>query len=888
VLGVGRSRRRAVPLWFNLGFPWITRVGRACGWLRRGSALSSSAVVATLPRLVGVTLFVSVLIGFGLVGTGLTAEEPPPATVLAETPATRIELPPEPPRPLLRGLSPQAIDRARGEWYRALKAWRENLTPEQKAELVRREREGPHEWSLDTPLPDPAKDYRWQDAARDNGQSADEIARLERDKLFIEDRCYKQAFEVYIDNPQPVFITSDSLLNAFHVLFEDSFRELELRRVTALRENLEAVVKQARENSKESRYPMADLAPGWRLAQYVVGPALCILGTPVEFFDADTRAEIERQVALIRAAEAVKLPSWLGPPSQTLLALDYRRCKPVGFYAESERLSDYFRAVRWLQMIPFRADHDDELTAIMLLGNATRGERSLFSGMNDWLGQPDDRDLAFAGRCFRGSFSTGGGTTWRAVLARYRHFLAQNHAGGEWSQVNSEIRLPPAGGDQPAEVVFRVLSASRLRDAVLFQHLADSGGVPEGLAVAAQLGSRVAISRLDGKNKSLVRVFPPWSVDDSDIRSLREGYEVIYADQEGDPRRYRSVYDEYLSVLATLFAPREPDAPVFMDGDVWAAKSCQTALASWAQMRRTFSLQAKLSAYYECATINSPGFIEPNPAFFGVVADLGVRVRVMLERDGAFDRSPLAEAEKLRDDARFLERLGLHKPSATIDGIRELNHEDRARYHLMDWDRAKRPEEFVGITFMSRNGGLTSDVQMQQYHAAWIAYLRATADRIENDEGLSEAKDQELRARWGILSQTARQLEGMSHKQLAGRAWSEEDRAFIRGYGETLGNVMGYFGNTWISPRDDAPRWAKVHRFSLAQGDESLAVGVGRARLLHVLYPWNGGEILCQGAVLPYYEYREKERLTDEEWRAKLDSPDAPPQPDWIEAITVR
>jgi hypothetical protein len=42
-------------------------------------------------------------------------------------------------------------------------------------------------------------------------------------------------------------------------------------------------------------------------------------------------------------------------------------------------------------------------------------------------------------------------------------------------------------------------------------------------------------------------------------------------------------------------------------------------------------------------------------------------------------------------------------------------------------------------------------------------------------------------------------------------------------------------------------------------------------------------DILCQGAVMPYYEYRSRERLTDEEWRQKLDSPAAPPLPDWVQ-----
>lgn len=68
-----------------------------------------------------------------------------------------------------------------------------------------------------------------------------------------------------------------------------------------------------------------------------------------------------------------------------------------------------------------------------------------------------------------------------------------------------------------------------------------------------------------------------------------------------------------------------------------------------------------------------------------------------------------------------------------------------------------------------------------------------------------------------------------------------------------------------------------------------LAVGVGRARLIHVLYPYGDGEVLCTGAVMSYYEYPETGTpLTDLEWRAQLDSPAAPPLPEWLKPYLAR
>ena len=69
----------------------------------------------------------------------------------------------------------------------------------------------------------------------------------------------------------------------------------------------------------------------------------------------------------------------------------------------------------------------------------------------------------------------------------------------------------------------------------------------------------------------------------------------------------------------------------------------------------------------------------------------------------------------------------------------------------------------------------------------------------------------------------------------------------------------------------------------LPENGKFLAAGVGRPREFYVLYPWNGLEVLCVGSVMQYYEYETSERLTDDAWRALLDSPAAPPLPAWFQ-----
>ena len=85
------------------------------------------------------------------------------------------------------------------------------------------------------------------------------------------------------------------------------------------------------------------------------------------------------------------------------------------------------------------------------------------------------------------------------------------------------------------------------------------------------------------------------------------------------------------------------------------------------------------------------------------------------------------------------------------------------------------------------------------------------------------------------------------------------------------------------APEHDAPKIIDVvHSSGLKK---RLEVGVGRPRALYVLYPGPDGDILCRGAVMSYYEFVHSEPLTDEQWKALLDSDECPQRPAWLDSI---
>src|SRR5436853_1449446 len=76
-------------------------------------------------------------------------------------------------------------------------------------------------------LPDPAKGYKWEDAAAEIKMPPADIERLRADELLITDEAFQQTFSPYINSILPIFITSDAALNGYHVLFEESVLRLE-------------------------------------------------------------------------------------------------------------------------------------------------------------------------------------------------------------------------------------------------------------------------------------------------------------------------------------------------------------------------------------------------------------------------------------------------------------------------------------------------------------------------------------------------------------------------------------------------------------------------------------------------------------------------------------
>lgn len=398
------------------------------------------------------------------------------------------------------------------------------------------------------------------------GDSASLLETLDKQKFVITSQSYPQVFRAYLfPSGSPFFITSDSVLNAYHVLFEETLTRMEGALAFELQGTLDETLRQldaaAGEVGGESKLRVAALTR----AKIVLGVARRSLNDSFRFGDEQLDGILARECALVRAAEARSLPEWMGAPEGTLLSFDYTRHKPRGLYTESEYLRRYFRAVSWLQAVPFRMENDTEFLAVLLLGEAmTRAGREkpesksadFFASYRTFLGRPDDWSVVTTQTAFPGGMKPGLDTQKLGDLRR--HFEAKAGLPSQRPRINDQIRLPPAGG-MNQEINFRVLPAFHTPAAELF-HLTTERGTsgsahPSGLEIAAALGSPFARNRLASEGPA------------ARLRIIDENRSLFSGDH---------LAGDYYNALSKLFEAPHPNAPGFMKSEAWQIKTCNT------------------------------------------------------------------------------------------------------------------------------------------------------------------------------------------------------------------------------------------------------------------------------------------------------------------------
>ena len=445
----------------------------------------------------------------------------------------------------------------------------------------------------------------------------------------------------------PVLVTTDSLLNAYHGLFDTLLQRLEeaglYDQAVAMSQ---ALLDTALEQWNTATDPTIKEEARLNAAFFSVG---CELLAKTRGSHNEAGPEVEAELALIDGAAGLSESPILG------YAEDYSQYKPRGHYTRSDTLERYFKALMWyghtaFYINPRTPDVTEEeaisltrraiLVSSSLVGEARAAWDAIYEPTSFLVGRADDLTIddmeAVVTEVFGTAQPAPDDLADQGKIATVRQKLNELPAP---MILTAAVRAPGDTENREAnERSFRVMGQRYIPDSYAFQQLvwayvgeeSKKRDLPMGLDVMAVLGSSEAYSIATedfGQNQ--------YANYESQVKKVYEEFagktDGVWPD---------SLYTGWLEALQQVMAFPAEGVPDFMKTRAWARKSLNSALGSWTELRHDTILYAKQSVTAEGDGGEEPeaaGYVEPYPAFYAKIAELATTMRQGMDDYGLTD-----------------------------------------------------------------------------------------------------------------------------------------------------------------------------------------------------------------------------------------------------------
>lgn len=522
--------------------------------------------------------------------------------------------------------------------------------------------------------------------------SEEQRARLAQDGLVVSPGAEKEFFTVYEKARYanlPVFITSDSLLHVYHLLFDKVLRTAEREAfIPLLRELNAAMLAQT-----DAQY-QALQGTGWADAAL---RTVAFVGVGSRLLDPDVAVPayaeelVEAELALVEDASGI-LPSPLFPGLE--YGEDYTQYIPRGHYTLSEELTAYFKSMMWYGRMTFRLKTDNpnvgkaETRSALLLVHALREAQvggapalqawlDLYNPTVFFVGRSDDLTALQYLEVIDAVYGPGASLEAIADEARLESFIEA-----------ADLLPPPrilgiviAVTDDEEETTkgFRFMGQRFVPDAYIFRQLIyrnvgtqqDARMLPKGLDVLAALGSERAYTLLDEMGETHYANYP------EQMAKMQAWTESLTVEEWTE-----TLYTTWLYTFYPLLEAPAEGYPQFMQSDAWLDKQLNTSLGSWAELKHDTILYAK-QVYAEMGAggtgapqpLLAQGYVEPVPLFFARLEAL-----TAMTYEGLSTRGLLSE-----QDADSLQRLETLAAALRVMAEKELRGEPltEEEHHLI-------------------------------------------------------------------------------------------------------------------------------------------------------------------------------------------------------------
>jgi hypothetical protein len=694
-----------------------------------------------------------------------------------------------------------------------------------------------------------------------------ELATFRTNGFVVSERLSDKSFgDIYYNifvRDLPVFITTDSILQAWQRSFSGVLEVIEEGMLAPTLENLLWELT-GQCGSARRDYASGPLAQSFEDAEFYLSVARVLavgeswgIDRPGWFYPIEPAVE---QQLKQRAKTALELIAAGKPVSYNFFDgrqgsewVDFSQFVPRGHYTKTPALQRYFQTMMWLGRVDLRVAGDTNWASTRQLGTAIvlndllnrSGQRDQWQKLDQYLttfiGPSDSMDFTQLDGLLRGaglvdpksirsmaqleSFQSRieGGTLGAQLIASHGFvaragddqiklprsftFLGQRFTVDSWTfnqVVMDRIQKPDEPASNPPKLVRRRLPYSL---DVAFAVLGNNQIVPE---LAANMTRTDGVPFRDG--------FPY----QRNLAAVRLALDARPANSWNG-----TLYDHWLSALRLLSAPTVgPEYPEAMRTRAWAMKTVNTQLASWTQLRHATVLGVKQSGTFPLLCSYPNGFVEPRPAFFQALQAMASQA------------------------ATTLRSLGL-------EWTDELRLETKPNYMLPN-----------AATFF-------------QGFARTCGTLGAIAQRELDREPL-------LPTQAAFLENTIERM---------------RDYAGVRSYTGWYPKLF-FLGDNGKINTASAPEFhdcirpdfivTDVHTDgpSVIDGDPGAVLheGVGRVNLMMIAVDNGPDRMVFAGPVFSHYEFNAPHgtRLTDEAWTQSVDAGTTPAPPPWTRSYLVR
>lgn len=496
----------------------------------------------------------------------------------------------------------------------------------------------------------------------------DQKALLVKNAFFAVPTTEQQLFFIYEQNDYkniPSFITTDSVLQVYHIFYDFTLRNLETGKLydilVTLSDSMMGQSKSIASQMTDSKWKKAALAN-----QVYFAVPYTILGKTTNLSPNEQKV-LAKELKLVNTA-----------PGRTMSALfpwkpDYSQFKPRGHYTRSDKLKKYFKAMMWLGYQPFPKDAPDVPSAGIVGGPAWPQIRQallitkmLFNTKIN--GKPAIKywESIYEPTVFYvGSSDDLTPYQYKAIMdkvygAKATYSDLQDEA--KLKQVYAELGKLPAPRidvkleEMPMGRMLKFMGQRYIPDSEIMQRLVDGyhRAFPKGLDVLAVMGSERATDILDNVYKEP----ETWDQYLPNRAKLLEEFNALA------PETWRSnLYWGWMWSLDTFAEPFGEGYPSFMTNQAWTDKSLNTALGSWAELRHDTILYAKQSAA-ECGGDGEEppmpkGYVEPNVEFYNRLLWLTTTSHKGLDARGLLTDNLKRKFSNFEDLLTFLENVSV-------------------------------------------------------------------------------------------------------------------------------------------------------------------------------------------------------------------------------------